>query len=189
MTTSYFRRFRMELDFRDVYLPSGALPDGYRWLPWNRMFLERHAVVKWNAFRDEIDSRVFACLSELTGCRRLMREISRQSAFLPAATWLLTFQPDDDWPGTDCGTVQGLKHNRRMGAIQNVGVISEHRGCGLGRALVLQSLHGFRSSGVRRVYLEVTANNEPAVELYRSMGFKLVKTMYRAIERPDPVAL
>ena len=102
---SYFRRFRMELDFRDIYLPNCSLPEGYRWLPWNRLFLERHALVKWNAFRDEIDSQVFACLGELDGCRRLMREITKTQAFFPESTWLLTFQPHEDLAGNR------LRHN------------------------------------------------------------------------------
>jgi ribosomal protein S18 acetylase RimI-like enzyme len=32
------------------------------------------------------------------------------------------------------------------------------------------------------VYLEVTGDNVPAVELYRSIGFTLVRTMYKALE-------
>ena len=34
-----------------------------------------------------------------------------------------------------------------------------------------QKFTGFRAAGMRRVYLEVTADNAPAVELYRSLGF------------------
>ena len=188
MATCYFRRFRMELDFRDVCLPEPQLPDGYRWLPWNRLLLERHSLVKWNSFHQEVDARVFACLSQLEGCRRLMQEISRQLSFLPGATWLLSFQPEDEWPAADCGTIQGVSHSRRLGAIQNVGVIPEHRGFGLGRALVLRSLDGFLRQGLRRVYLEVTADNQPAVELYRSIGFRLIRTMYRAVEVQDAAA-
>jgi ribosomal protein S18 acetylase RimI-like enzyme len=50
--------------------------------------------------------------------------------------------------------------------------------------LVLQSLHGFRQSGMQRVTLEVTADNRPAVALYRSIGFRLTRTLYR----PMPAA-
>jgi len=78
----------------------------------------------------------------------------------------------------------------RWGAIQNVGVVPEYRGRGLGRALVLQCLAGFQAAGVPRVYLEVTACNLPAVQLYRSIGFCLARTTYRAVEcveSPVPV--
>jgi ribosomal protein S18 acetylase RimI-like enzyme len=60
---------------------------------------------------------------------------------------------------------------------------------GLGRALVLKSLHGFRRAGMQRVYLEVTAENTPAVELYRSIGFRLKRTMFKSVEfEPVPVS-
>ncbi|MCA9071315.1 MAG: GNAT family N-acetyltransferase, partial [Planctomycetaceae bacterium] len=68
--------------------------------------------------------------------------------------------------------------------VQNVGVIPEHRGLGLGRALVLRSLEGFRSTGLKRVYLEVTADNKQAVTLYQSIGFKLTRTLYKAVPTP-----
>ena len=72
----------------------------------------------------------------------------------------------------------------QWGAVQNVGVAPEHRGCGLGRALILRSLAGFQATEVPRVYLEVTACNLAAVQLYRSVGFRLARTTYKAVERP-----
>ena len=56
------------------------------------------------------------------------------------------------------------------------------RGQGLGRSLVLKNLAGFRDVGLERVYLEVTAENLPAVSLYDSLGFRLVRTMYKAVK-------
>ena len=111
---------------------------------------------------------------------RLMADIALQAAFVPEATWLLTRRslPDDLY--ADCGTIQGLAASAALGAIQNVGITPDARGLGLGRALVLKSLHGFRAAGLRRVYLEVTAENTPAVELYRSVGFRVIRTMYKA---------
>ena len=73
----------------------------------------------------------------------------------------------------------GLKLH--SGSIQNIGVVPEHRGLGLGRALVVKSLQGFALAGIERVVLEVTANNLTAVELYRSLGFRVVRTMYRVV--------
>ena len=55
-----------------------------------------------------------------------------------------------------------------IGAIQNLGVVPEYRGQGLGRALVRQALEGFYQAGLRRAYLEVTAENSAAVRLYRT---------------------
>lgn len=68
---------------------------------------------------------------ESAGCTALMKEIVGQAAFCPAATWMVVFQPEPDWPAVDCGTIQGVTRSGGIGSIQNVGVIPEHRGLGL----------------------------------------------------------
>lgn len=176
----YLRRFRMEFNFADRAIPTPLLPDGYFMTPWSDLDLERHASVKYLSFRDELDSRVFPCLSTLDGCRNLMAEIAGQRSFVPAATWLVCRRGiAPGLPVTDCGTMQGLASRQHIGSVQNIGITPEHRGLGLGRALVLQGLQGFRDSGMQRVYLEATAENSRAIELYRSIGFRLIKTTYR----------
>jgi ribosomal protein S18 acetylase RimI-like enzyme len=69
-----------------------------------------------------------------------------------------------------------------LGAIQNLGVTACERGRGFGSALLLQALHGFRRAGLGLAFLEVTAQNEAAVRLYRRMGFRRCKTIYKAVE-------
>jgi ribosomal protein S18 acetylase RimI-like enzyme len=172
----------MEFDFTQTPLPEAILPEGYRWLPWHRRFLERHSQVKYASFCAEIDSQVFPCLGNLAGCRRLMQEICAQVNFLPEATWLITYRFDDWSAIVDCATIQGLGKSATLGAVQNVGVVPEHRGQGLGRALVLRALAGFKSQGLKRVYLEVTAENQQAVSLYQSIGFQHTRTMYKAVQ-------
>lgn len=176
----YFKRYRMEFDLASKALEPALLPDGYVWGEWNEADVERHALVKHRSFRDEMDSEVFPSLGEYFGCVRLMYEISQQDNFLGPATWLIVYRGDSGLM-EDCGTIQGLGTTNHVGSIQNVGVVPDHRGLGLGRALVLKSLEGFASSGRTRVLLEVTANNRPAVELYRSIGFRTVRTMFRTI--------
>jgi ribosomal protein S18 acetylase RimI-like enzyme len=63
-----------------------------------------------------------------------------------------------------------------------VGVIPEHRGQGLGTVLLFQALRGFKQAGLRRAFLEVTAQNTGAVRLYERLGFKTTKTVYKAAE-------
>ncbi|RUL87913.1 GNAT family N-acetyltransferase [Tautonia sociabilis] len=163
----------MEIDLSGVVPP--ALPAPYTWKPWEDSLLEAHAEVKYFCFRDEIDAHVFPCLGDRAGCRRLMREIRRKSGFLPAATWLIAA------PGGYVATIQGVIDRDGFGAIQNVGVLPEYRGQGLGRRLVARSLMGFRERGLSRAFLEVTADNVHAVRLYRSIGFRRVKTLYKAV--------
>jgi hypothetical protein len=181
MSQQYFKRYRMSCDLQQP-LPAAVLPAGYAWVSWHAGDVDRHAQVKYEAFRDELDADVFDCLASPHGCRQLMRDIAQQPGFLPEATWMVMFVENGRSVGADCGTIQGIAATDRLGAIQNVGVVPEHRGQGLGRALVCQALKGFRAVGLARAYLEVTAANRAAVELYRSCGFRISRTMYRAIE-------
>lgn len=176
----------MEVQLDAVPHSPVTLPEGYHWEEWNDALVERHAVAKYRSFKDELDSEVFACLGEYYGCLRLMNDISRQETFLAPSTWLIVWS---DGRGTiqDCGTIQGIALTDQLGSIQNIGVVPEHRGLGLGRAIILKSLEGFRLSGVKRVALEVTANNTAAVELYRSLGFRTVRTMYRVSPIEEPI--
>jgi GNAT superfamily N-acetyltransferase len=183
MGVTYYKRFRMEIDLRQVPFSEPPLPEGYEWVAWHPDILERHALAKFESFRSEVDSDVFPSLGDPAGCRHLMSEIVQRATFVPGATWLITCRlAPEEWE--DCATIQGLVQTGEWGAIQNVGVAPEHRGQGLGRALVLKSLAGFQSAGVQRVYLEVTACNLAAVQLYRSVGFRLARTTYKAVERP-----
>jgi ribosomal protein S18 acetylase RimI-like enzyme len=181
MSTTYYKRYRMEFDFRRATVPDAQLPDGYDWVPWHKSLSLVHARVKYECFQSEMDSHVFASLRELAGCERLMSDIASHSGFVREATWLVRFIGNEFHPPVLCATIQGLRSSRWLGTIQNVGVISEHRGLGLGKALVLQALEGFRRVGVHRVALEVTAANKPAVELYRGLGFQHVSTNYREV--------
>jgi GNAT superfamily N-acetyltransferase len=172
---SYFKRFRMEIDLNDLP-PVPPLPAGYAWLAWNEDQVEAHAEVKFASFHDEIDATVFPSLGNREGCSNLMKAIRRKPGFLAAATWLVT---DPDGP---CGTVQGVRERNGMGFIQNLGVVPRHRGLGLGRALMLRALHGFYEAGLGRAFLEVTAQNDAAVQMYRRLGFRCRKTLYKAVE-------
>ncbi|HEY2909230.1 MAG TPA: N-acetyltransferase [Gemmataceae bacterium] len=192
----YFKRYRMEADLRRLpfALLAGTgirpamLPLGFQWLAWRDSLLPAHAEVKALCFQDETDAIIFPCLASFGGCRDLMAAIRGRPGFCPPATWLVT--ADSIRPDTSTGqfghciaTVQGVVDGEGNGGIQNVGVIPEFRGRGLGQALVLKALAGFLQGGGRRAYLEVTAKNHHAVRIYRALGFRCAKTVYRAVEQ------
>jgi ribosomal protein S18 acetylase RimI-like enzyme len=170
---TYFKRYRMELELRDLP-PAPETPFGFDWTAWHPGLLNAHAQVKAQCFQEELDSFVFPSLGYFGGCLDLMRSIATRADFVPDATWLLV------GPFGPCGTVQGLR-DKYFGAIQNLGIVPDHRGRGLGRLLLLKALHGFRSAGLRKTYLEVTARNEPAVCLYRALGFRSTRTVYKPV--------
>ncbi len=209
----YFKRYRMEVDLRhppfgsplspraesafgESGLPNAgaSLPAGFHWLPWRDSLCFAHAEVKALSFQDETDAIIFRCLASLGGCRELMTAIRERPGFCPQATWLVATSNASESDATgiagNCvATVQGVIDGEGHGGIQNVGVVPEFRGRGLGKALLLRALAGFIKCGAKRAYLEVTARNLSAVRMYRSLGFRCTKTVYRAVEALEPVAV
>jgi hypothetical protein len=171
---TYYKRHRMERPL-DRPLPPARLPDGLYWQPWRDDLLDLFAAVKHAAFAGELDADVFPNFASPAGCRHLVAAIRERPGFCRAATWLAV------GPAGAVGTVQGVCQPGRWGAVQNVGVVPHYRGLGIGRALVLKALHGFRSAGMRSAYLEVTALNAPAVRLYRALGFRCSRTHYKLV--------
>jgi len=170
----------MSLTERNRTLPPPPLL--FSLVPWEPNLLDAFAQAKFLSFRGEMDARVFPCLSEFDGCRRLMRSISEKPGFIAGATWLAVYRDGSAGRPLYCGTVQGVRDSQGCGAIQNLGVVAEHRGRGLGESLLLHALDGFRRAGLERASLEVTAENHHAIHLYRKVGFATVRTVFKAVE-------
>jgi ribosomal protein S18 acetylase RimI-like enzyme len=182
MGITYFKRFRMEYDLTaPLFGPVNTL-EGYRLYSWTESLLEAHANAKYRSFRTEIDANVFPCLGDREGCQRLMGEISRRKGFIPDATWLLVWQPSEKDKPDFCGTVQGIEDRKSVGSIQNLGIAPEHRGTGLGTQLLRQALQGFVRAGMAKATLEVTVQNTGALRLYHRLGFRTIKTVYKAVD-------
>jgi len=105
------------------------------------------------------------------------------------------FDGDDPWPAAAFDRELAAPHNHYVGArsggmlvgyagisrlgrtppfeyeVHTIGVDPAYQGRGIGRKL-LDELLGFADSGV--VYLEVRTDNEPAIALYRSVGFEQI---------------
>lgn len=133
--------------------------------------LEIHADIKHRGFRNDLDARIFPTFRDYKQCVNLMKSISESPLFLPAATLLIANGNEHDlFEYVAC--IQGMRFSEEVGAIQNIAVLPDYRGYGIGRAILLGSLWGFQQQGVKRVTLEVTAENIPAVKLYTRVGFK-----------------
>jgi len=194
MPVTYFHRYRMQYDLREGLFAPKEIPAGYSFLPWEEDLLDDHAEVKFESFRNELDASVFPCLGDDDGCRRLMKEITCRQGFIPEATWLIRYTADEDTGATapsptrkrhqyeNCGTVQGIRSQTDVGTIQNIGISHAHRGQGLGTLLVYHCLKGFQDAGVRFVTLEVTSHNTNAFRLYKRLGFRVLKTVFKSVE-------
>jgi hypothetical protein len=162
----------MDLDLAGrSYAP--RLPDGFEFEAWSARRLYEHAQVQYRSFRDEVDASLFPCFTRFSGCLELMTELTSRRTFFAAGTWLVKRNSDY------VGGVQTVVMNSRIGVIHNVGVVELARQKGIGSALLARAIESFKSSGFARVCLEVTADNRRAIHLYRRLGFRRTKTLYR----------
>jgi len=182
MPVVFFKRYRMQFDLRDAHFDEIIPPDGFEIHAWDEKLLAAHAEAKFRSFRNELDANVFPCLGNSDGCLRLMREISCRQGFIPEATWLATYKNPETGEIENCGTVQGIRESVDVGSIQNIGIVAAHRGKGIGSAIVMSSLKGYQSVGIKIVTLEVTAKNIGAMRLYERLGFKVLRTVFKSIE-------
>ena len=66
----------------------------------------------------------------------------------------------------------------KKGHIISIAVLPEHRGKGLGRALIEKALETMmKFYNAKSCYLEVRVSNEPAISLYKKVGFEVQRTI------------
>ena len=66
----------------------------------------------------------------------------------------------------------------KKGHIISIAVLPEHRGKGLGRALIEKALEKMvKFYNAKSCYLEVRVSNEPAISLYKKAGFEVQRTI------------
>lgn len=70
----------------------------------------------------------------------------------------------DAFPGD---AANGAPHLARLG----MGVAKSHRGRGIGRQLMDATISRCRELGLEKIELSVYSSNEPAIALYRKLGF------------------
>jgi mycothiol synthase len=73
------------------------------------------------------------------------------------------------WTEIDCGLTGG----ERKGRIYMLGVEPDYRGKGIGKIALLAGLSRLKNKGVQAVELTVDSENEIALALYRSCGFRV----------------
>ena len=180
MSVRYIKRLQMIFEFRRTPIsPTPVpLPDGFQFVPWSSSLLRAHAEVKHQGFRNDSDADVFPTFRQFDRCLRLMEAIASSNSFVPEATLLIS-HGSPPVAGEYVANIQGMRLSNEAAAIQNVAVVPAFRRQGLGGAIVFAALQAFRSLGVEKVSLDVTADNHPAIRLYERVGFRAVRVHFK----------
>ena len=186
-----FTRYKMSISLDGWEPPPTRLPAGFEMTPWSMNLIQAHGEAIYKSFKDSIDAGLFITFTREYRCHDFMRYLVGSPGFLPSATWLLREKRGNaaarlfKLPSAYklAGTIQGLIKPNFVGGIQNVGILPEYQGRGLSKILLYYSLWGYKRAGVKLVELEVTAENEIAVNLYKKVGFRID----HALEKPSTV--
>jgi ribosomal-protein-alanine N-acetyltransferase len=71
----------------------------------------------------------------------------------------------------------GLFGIARKGHVISIAVLPKFQRRGIGQALMHKAMEGMRAYKAKECYLEVRVSNTPAVNLYKKLGFKIMRTL------------
>lgn len=66
---------------------------------------------------------------------------------------------------------------RKTGRILTLDIVPEARRHGLASQLMSQAEERIRKHGCTEMYLETAVNNQPAIKLYRKLGYEILRTL------------
>ncbi|HYA16339.1 MAG TPA: GNAT family N-acetyltransferase [Bryobacteraceae bacterium] len=146
-------------------------PGRFRIEGWSEHHQELAATVIALAYAHHVDSRINEQYLSVAGARRFLSNIVQYpgcGTFFRQGS-MVAFDARGGWVA---GMVLASMVAPRTGHITQLCVTPQAQGTGLGRELLQRSMDALYRHGAQRVSLTVTAANRPAVELYRSTGFR-----------------
>ncbi|MEM2146283.1 MAG: GNAT family N-acetyltransferase [Candidatus Jordarchaeaceae archaeon] len=103
--------------------------------------------------------------------RFIEETVAEGRGFLIIAEW------DDEIIGFTFATISRMfpldVTEHAVGTINDVYVLPEFRGRGVGKRMVAECLEKFKARGVKNVRLSVLAENKAAIKLYEKLNFKI----------------
>ena len=93
-----------------------------------------------------------------------------------AITVVAEFSGDAEFAGGIAGFAVA-QPIRKIGRILTLDIIPEARGFGLATRLMHECEKRLRARGCGQVYLETAVNNEPALHLYKKLGYEILRTL------------
>lgn len=142
---------------------------------WRDDHFEAMADLIVDAYEGHVDSRLNDHYSSTAGALRFLKNIVLfpGCGIFQAEASLVAVVPGAE--GALLGAVLSSQVARRVAHITQICVRRTLRGSGLGRILLESALERLAGRGYQGVSLTVTASNQGAVQLYRRLGFEVIK--------------
>ncbi len=160
-----FRRIfaRMRMEARTV---RAALPDGVRLVPPEEAEIARLTAFLMEVYDGHIEQRYGLHAGSFEEWQQYVGGLLKGDSgrFMPDASFVVL-------EGSRIGGAVLVTHWMGMPLVAELGVAKDRRGKGLGRALLQGAMNRLEGLGENRLALYVTLGNDPALALYRSMGF------------------
>ena len=65
----------------------------------------------------------------------------------------------------------------KKGHVVSIAVMPQHRRKGIGYTLMKEAMKNMKKYNAKECFLEVRVSNQPAINLYKKLGFQIVKTI------------
>lgn len=139
-----------------------AVPDGIEIRSLRQEDIEAVVAIESEAFTTPWQASTFEELQDSPGVELMVMTDAEQGVIGYAVLWVVMDQ----------------------GELANLALTTNRRGAGLGAHLLQHVLVRARDRGVKKLFLEVRASNERAIELYHSFGFEDVGLRRDYYDRP-----
>ncbi|HEY4052957.1 MAG TPA: GNAT family N-acetyltransferase [Terriglobales bacterium] len=138
---------------------------------WTEQDYQPSAAVITSAYRDHVDSEINDQYRTLSGSLRFLNNIIR----FPGCG---TFDAESSFVAVNkrnhslVGVILCSRVRYDTGHVTQICVLPEHRGLGLGKALLAATVQNLTQRRFSALSLTVTEANSPAVDLYARLGFE-----------------
>lgn len=146
----------------DEPIPASSLPQGW--------------TVRACRGLEEVENRAAAQHGAFDSSAPMEQYVGRFRRFMQSRVynpeWDMVAVKEDGKIGAFCITWPDPLN--RVGLFEPVGTHPDFQRKGLGRGVMLEGLRNLREDGMRQAIVTTEANNEPAIRLYESVGFRIV---------------
>ena len=180
---SLHQRNFMLMRLSEASVEAAPLAAGLRMDPWDDRYFEACARLIQRSYEGHVDSQINDQYRTEAGALRFLKNIvilPGCGQFQPAASFVVRQQEAADGDEL-AGVVLTSAVSHGVGHTTQICVLPQFRHFALGKRLMAASIQALRSARFQALSLTVTAANTRAVELYKQIGFRTVKTFSAAV--------